>query len=87
MQIIRTRALAKALVQPISKRTIQGFTKKIFLSNDGVAQSKFTRTAMDWLAASTKATPPNIDNGRPDVATDLHKLQSIAIEAGGAEVV
>jgi len=86
VQIIRTRALAKALVQPISKRTIQGFTKKIILSNDGVAQSKFTRTAMDWLAASTKATPPNIDNGRPDVATDLHKLKSIAIEAGGAEV-
>lgn len=87
VQIIRARALAKALVQPIPKRTIQDLTKKLILSNDKGAQSQFTKAAMGWLSANVQESLSKSVNARAGVAADLHKLQSISIEAKGSDVV
>lgn len=82
-QLIRTRALANALVQPIPKRTVQTLVRSSVLRHSEPAQSRLMRTAFNALSDLTKRSAAT-DNVYGLVAGGLEKLEAVSVEHEGA---
>lgn len=80
-QIIRTRALATALIQPIPKRTVQTLVRNTVLTSDKQLQSPMARTALNALSDLAKRATTHTEVAHHTVGTDLEKLQYILVEA------
>lgn len=81
-QLIRTKALATALVQPIPKRTVQTLVRSSVLRRSEPAQSRLTRTALNALSDLTKQSA-STDNVHRAVAGGLEKLEAVSVELEG----
>jgi hypothetical protein len=78
-QIIRTRALANALAQPIPKRTVQALVRTAVLRNSESMQSRLVRSALTTLSDMTKRSA-NGDAVHQLLAGGLDKLECISVE-------
>jgi uncharacterized protein YjbI with pentapeptide repeats len=81
-QMIRTRALASALVQGIPKRTVQTLVRTTVLRNVEPMQSRMARSALTALSDLTRKSDA-LDKVQRVAAGDLDKLQYLAVEVGG----
>jgi uncharacterized protein YjbI with pentapeptide repeats len=82
-QLIRTRALANALVQPIPKRTVQTLVRNSVLRHNEPAQSRLSRTALNALSDLTKRST-GTDNVYGLVAGGLERLEAVSVEFEGS---
>ncbi|RDU98155.1 pentapeptide repeat-containing protein [Trinickia dinghuensis] len=78
-QIIRTRALANALAQPIPKRTVQALVRTAVLRNNEPMQSRLARSALATLSDMTKRSTGS-GAVHQLVAGGLDKLECISVE-------
>lgn len=78
-QMIRTRALASALVQAIPKRTVQTLIRTTVLRNVEPMQSRMARSALTALSDLTKRSGAR-DAANRTAAVDLDKLEYLSVE-------
>ncbi|MBS1207621.1 MAG: putative pentapeptide repeat protein [Proteobacteria bacterium] len=78
-QLIRTRALANALVLPIPKRTMQTLVRSSVLRHSEPVQSRLTHTALNALSDLTKRSI-STDNVYGLIAGGLEKLDTVSVE-------
>jgi uncharacterized protein YjbI with pentapeptide repeats len=78
-QMIRTRALANALTQPIPKRTVQALVRNTVLRNNESLQGRLVRSALTTLSDMTKQSASG-DTVHRLVAGELGKLESVSVE-------
>lgn len=78
-QMIRTRALASALVQAIPKRTVQTLVRTTVLRNIEPMQNRMARSALTALSDLTKRSAAR-DTVHHVAAGDLEKLEYLAVE-------
>ncbi|MDR2788979.1 MAG: pentapeptide repeat-containing protein, partial [Candidatus Accumulibacter sp.] len=77
-QLIRTRALANALVQPIPKRTVQTLVKSSVFRHSEPAQSRLICTALNALSNLTSRSA-GTDDVYALVAGGLEKLEAVSV--------
>ncbi len=78
-EMIRTRALASALVHPIPKRTVQTLVRSTVLRNTEPLPSRMVRSALSTLSDFTKRSEAR-DSIHQVAAIELEKLDSVSVE-------